>query len=334
MRKTFQVAKNEALTYWQNIVSSPERAYELFAHVAQLRRTYLGGTPWLTAGSGGLFPCRIHPRCGYCSFYSEEHFSLKALLLCLEKLEELGYRQFHISGGTDLDGGFEDELLEMLRQIQQHCSIGIEVNLGPSFSKEALVEMKRLGVESVTSSLEFTNPAIFSATKPGDSLEKRISLLEACEELGIASRSMMLIGLGESMEDRIDHLLLLRSFPHLYQLRISRFMPFSGTLYSNYPRCSTWELALTVALARLILPDREISLGAGNSDDDIPLWYLAGGGNQLVGAFVSAKERPKRPGVDVYCLDEHAYVIDSRKAKEHILEGMGFSDVGFLPRRD
>ncbi|MEA4970156.1 MAG: radical SAM protein [Candidatus Pelethousia sp.] len=251
----------------------------------------------------------------------------------MEKLEQLGYRQFHISGGTDLNDGFETELLVMLREIQLHSSIGIEVNFGPSFSGEALREMKRLGVESVTSSLECTVPAIFSAAKPGDSLARRIALLEACEEAGIASRSMMLIGLGESIEDRIDHLIFLRKFPHLYQLRISRFMPFAGTPYAIHPRCSSWELAHTVALARLILPDREISLGAGNGEDDIPLWYLAGGGNQLVGAFVSAKEPPKRPDVDVYRIDEYAYVIDSRKSKERILEKMGFDNVGFLPQR-
>lgn len=106
MANSFGISKSEALTYWSEAVR-PDCSYDLFSYAAQMRRMYLGGGPWLAAGSGGLFPCHIQPRCGYCSFYSEEYFSRKALLLCLEKLEQLGYRQFHISGGTDLNDGFE-----------------------------------------------------------------------------------------------------------------------------------------------------------------------------------------------------------------------------------
>ena len=306
--------------------------YELFQRAAETRLSAIGSIPWLTSGSGGVFPCFVQPRCGYCSFYSEEMFPADALCRYVEKLTALGYRQFHISGGTDLSGGFAEPLLTLLRKLKTCTGIQIEVNLGPSFSEDAVLEMKSLGVESITSSLECTNPKVFAQAKPGDSLEKRIDLLRICERNGIPCRSMMLIGLGETMEDRIQQLFFLSQFSSLYQLRISRFQPFAGTAYAQNPRCTPWEVAQITALARLILPDREICLAAGNTDDDIPLWYLAGGGNQVMGAFVTSREPKAGSGTDVYKMGDRAYVIDRQQEKRRLFDKMGVDDVGFAPQ--
>ena len=314
----------EALALMQNArnLNQPEAAFELFRRASQKRKQMLGDQLWWTSGSGGIFPCRVVPRCSYCSFFTEDYFPMDALLRGLELIENMGIRQFHISGGTDLDGGFEEPLLAMVQTIREHSSLQLEVILGPSFSEQAVKEMKRLGVESITSSLECTNPEIFRTVKPGDSLEKRQRLLEVCEELEMPSRTMMLVGLGESDEDRIAHLFYLKQFNRLYQLRISRFMPFAGTALQASPRCSPWETALVTAMARLILPDREISLAAGNGTEDIPLWYLAGGGNQLMGVSITRRAPKGSSEVFVHEIGERMYVVDKRKEIERTLEGM------------
>jgi biotin synthase len=314
----------EALELMQNArnLNQPEAAFDLFRRACQKRKQMLGDSLWWTSGSGGIFPCHVVPRCSYCSFFTEDHFPIDALLRGLELIETMGIRQFHISGGTDLNGSFEEPLLAMVRTIREHSNLQLEVNLGPSFSDQAVLELKRLGVESVTSSLECTNPEIFGAVKPGDSLERRQRLLETCEELAMPSRTMMLVGLGESDEDRIAQLFYLKRFQQLYQLRISRFMPFAGTALQAHPRCSPWENALVTAIARLILPDREISLAAGNSPEDIPLWYLAGGGNQLLGVSITRRAPKASPEVLVHEIGEQLYVVDKRKEIERILEGM------------
>lgn len=314
----------EALELLQNArnLNQPDAAFDLFRRASQKRRQVLGDQLWWTSGSGGIFPCHVVPRCTYCSFFTENQFPMDALLRGLELIENMGIRQFHISGGTDLKGGFEEPLLAMVRTIREHSSLQLEVNLGPSFSKQAVLELKRLGVESITSSLECTNPEIFQAVKPGDSLEQRQRLLELCQELDMPSRTMMLVGLGERDEDRISHLFYLKQFDKLYQLRISRFMPFPGTTLQAHPRCSPWETALVTAMARLILPDREISLAAGNGTEDIPLWYLAGGGNQLMGVSITSHAPKASSEVFVHEIGEHLYVVDKRKEIQRILEGM------------
>jgi biotin synthase len=99
---------------------------------------------------------------------------------------------------------------------------------------------------------------------------------------------MMLVGLGESEEDRIRQLFYLRQLRGLHHVRFSRYSPKTNGAFVR-PRCSPWEVARVIAVARLILPGVQLGLAAGNSPDDIPLWFLAGGGNQLLGAAANRK---------------------------------------------
>lgn len=315
------LTQEQALLILEN-ARNPEKAYDLFAQASEIRDKIFGKGLWWSSGSGGIFPCQVKPRCSYCSFYTEKMFPTDVLLKGLEKIESLGIQQFHISGGTDLDEGYDEQLLELVRRIKERSGLKLEINLGPSFRKETILELKKLGIDSITSSLECNAPDIFAAAKPGDSLERRRELLQFCEEADIPSRSMMLLGLGETDQDRIEHLFFMKQFSKLYQLRLSRFMPFPGTLYKDRSRCSPWETALFTAMARLILPNVEICLAAGNSTDDIPLWYLAGGGNQLLGVSIARKAQAPAPDVDVYEIGEGAYVVDKRRQIEKVLEGM------------
>lgn len=315
------LTKDQALEIFENARDS-RNAYELFQQASKIRDREIGRRLWWTSGSGGIFPCTITPRCSYCTFCTDKMFPIDMLLKSLERIESLGIEQFHISGGTDLNKGYDEPLLEMVQLIQARSGLKLEINLGPSFKKQTVIELKKLGVDSITSSLESNSPEVFSRAKPGDSLARRRELLQFCDEVDMPSRSMMLVGLGETDQERIEHLFYLKQFSNLYQLRISRFMPFQGTAFQNKPRCSPWETALVTAMARLILPNIEISLAAGNSLDDIPLWYLAGGGNQLMGVSIAKKKPSPTVDVEVYEISENVFVVDKRKQVERILEGM------------
>jgi biotin synthase len=300
----------------------PRNAHALFQKASEIRNQKHGTRLWWSSGSGGIFPCMVKPRCSYCSFWTSRMFPADVLLKGLEIIEGLGIRQFHISGGTDMNGGFEEPLLELVRTIEARSGLKLEINLGPSFSLNTVLELKKLGIDSVTSSIECNAPELFNRVKPGDSLERRRELLRFCEEAEMPSRSMMLVGLGETDRDRVEHLLFMKQFRTLYSLNISRFLPYPGTLFENHPRCSTWDIALIVAMARILMPDIDIGLAAGNTADDIPLWYLSGGGNQQIGASIVRKEPAPVPDVDVYDIGEGAFVVDKRKQIQRVLEGM------------
>ncbi|KLU59087.1 biotin synthase [Peptococcaceae bacterium CEB3] len=315
-----------------DLSAQPESALELFRAAARVRDERLGMKLWWSAGISGIFPCRVEPRCRYCRYFTQEFMPTEQIVASLQALENSGFQQVHLSGGTDLRG-YDREMLELVRAIRQVSGIDLEINLGPSFKRETVRALRDLGVTSVTSSLEVCNDALFREAKPGDSLNARQRLLEVCEEEGMSVRTMVLIGLGESDEDRIRHLFYLKKFRHLYHVRFSRFYPYPGTQWHEHPRCSPWELARTVAVARLILPEVELGLAAGNNHDDIPLWFLAGGGNQLLGGGITRDPAHKPPGAWIQPLGPDLYLVDKTPLLKQYMAGMGRETTFECPTR-
>lgn len=303
---------------------APERALQLFQAATQVRDRHLGRTLWWTGAIEGILPCRLSPMCSYCAYPSEAPWTGPMLVTAVKALEGLGLRHLHLSGGTRAEG-YDAEILAMVQAVRAVSDLAVEVNLGPSLSRSTVRSLKELGVASITSSLETTSEAVFRDAKPGDTLAGRKRLLEMAEAEGLRTRGMMLLGLGESLADRIDFLFYFKTLRHRHQLRFSRLMPLPGTRYAERPRCSPWELARTVAVARLVLPTLELGLAAGNSHDDIPLWFSAGGGNQLLGAAVTRARGKTQPGATSTPL-EHGLVLTSRMAiQERYVREMGLA---------
>lgn len=306
-----------------NDSQTPENAFELFKAASSIRDEKLGQELWWSAGISAILPCSIFPRCNYCTFFAKNKFPIEDIVKAILEIERLGIKQVHLSGGSDIVKGYDNEIIAIVSAIRRVSNIDLEINLGPSISRQTIRILKELNVSSITSSLETFNKDIFQEAKPGDSLEKRKQLLEMAEEEGVLIRSMMLVGLGESNEDRIEHLFYMRGLKNLCNLNFSRFNPFSGIAYHNRPRCSPWELARTVAVARLMLPSAELGLAAGNNNDDIPLWYLAGGGNKILGAASSIKDGRSRPEALIIPLTENHIIVNNMSEKQRYIEGLG-----------
>jgi len=265
----------------------------------------------------------VVPRCTYCTFFREELFPLDSIVEGVKAITALGIRQVHLSGGSDLERGYDQEILAMVTAVRKVSDIDLEINLGPSYSRQTVRALKDLGVTSITSSLETFSDAVFQKTKPADSLAKRKELLEMAEAEGLMLRSMMLVGLGERDEDRIAQLFYLKGLKRLANLNFSRFLPFPGTAMAQQDRCSPWEVARLTAVARLVLPEVELGLAAGNTPDDIPLWYLAGGGNKLLGATVSQRDAKPQAGAKLIPLVPGLVVVSTLGSKAKIMEGLG-----------
>lgn len=298
-----------------------QNALKLFALASEVRDDALGKDLYWTAGISRVIPCKIVPRCRYCTYYARSEFPPEKLAKAAKKLEELGLKQLHLSGGSNLQG-YDKEIIEMVQAVREVSNIDVEVNLGCSFSPETVRRLKSMNMLSITSSLETINEDVFKDAKPGDSLEMKKRLMETCEREGVPIRSMILIGLGESNEDRIRHLFYIRQFTQLSHLNFSRFMPYQDTAYKDHPRCSPWEVARVIAVARLIMPNVHLGLAAGNTMDDIPLWLMAGGGNQVGAAHVS--RTPVIPGSEEQAImvDEGVYILNRMNAVKRYLKDM------------
>ena len=303
---------------------NPKNALRLFQAASMLRDDFVGEEIRWSAVIPAVLPCRVEPRCAYCTSFTSEVLPLEHLITAVKIIESLGIKHLYLSGGTNFNG-YNREIIEIVRAIRTFSDIDIGVNLGPSFSVKTIKILKEMGVRSITCSLETVSDELFRLAKPGDSIKKRRNFLEICECEDMPIRSMIIIGLGESYEDRIRHLFYLKGFSRLHQVCFSRFYPYLNTAFSDRPRCSPWELARTVAVARLIMPNIDLGLITGNTHDDLPLWYLAGGGGQLQGAVVSNPRRHSKsePGQQVIPAAEGVFVVNSMPVMRQYMESMG-----------
>jgi len=85
----------------------------------------------------------------------------------------------------------------------------------------------------------------------------RIRTLEAAGELNIAFTTGILIGIGETLEERVDALLTIREiherYGHIQEVIIQPFRAKAGTRMASAPEPSLEDLQRTLAVARIIL---------------------------------------------------------------------------------
>jgi len=84
----------------------------------------------------------------------------------------------------------------------------------------------------------------------------RLATLRTAGELGIPFTTGILIGIGESLEERVDSLFAIREiheqYGHIQEVIIQNFRAKADTRFAQWPEPSTLDLARTAAVARLI----------------------------------------------------------------------------------
>ena len=109
----------------------------------------------------------------------------------------------------------------------------------------------------------------------------RVRTAEIAGELGIAFTTGILIGIGETREERIESLLAIRElhrrYGHIQEVIIQNFRAKPDTPMEEYPDPPAEDLLWTVAVSRLILgPKANIQVPPNLSFSDYPVYLLAG----------------------------------------------------------
>ena len=305
------IARDEAVFLLKN-ADTPETAARLFAAAGEVRRRDAGNVFQLDGFMGGNTRCTIDPPCLYCRRAIPDHdmepwsVGTDDLQKILEAFKATGTTTVEIGGGTNPDDCGQVGI-KLLREIRK-AGLKVWVNYGPALNKNDILAMKELGVEGITSSFETINPDVFKTIKPGDNLEKRQQLAHLISDCGVNLFSTMLIGIGESVEDRVDHLFYLKNIPNFYKLSVSwlKVHP-GGPLDGKMTGPSPIEPAKVVAVARLIF--RSTAIGMSGAQH-IQLSILAGA-NRVVHAGASFhKKGGYRIGAEGFRKFESREVVD------------------------
>ncbi len=218
--------------------------------------------------------CRNH--CGYCGFrrspddpqaYIMQPVRIEEILKsgaqsgCTEALFTFGER-------PDEDAGYlrrlkaigYDRTLDYLLDL---CRMAIKMGLLPHcnpgvLSYEELALLKPLNA-SMGLMLETTAHLQAHEDSPGKVPKKRIESIANAGKLKIPFTTGLLVGIGETEDDRIKSLELIarlhRKYGHIQEVIIQNFTPKPGTAMEHHPPPKIDEMIRTVELAREILPD-------------------------------------------------------------------------------
>ena len=270
---------------------APGASALLFAAASEVRRQEAGNVFQLDGFMGGTTKCAVNPPCLYCRRAIPGHdlepwtADPEELPGILAAFKETGTSTVEIGGGTDPEICAQVGL-GLVREIRK-AGLEVWVNYGPALDKGAILAFKDLGVDGITCSFETTNAEVFQLIKPGDDLEKRKETAALIGECGVNLFSTMLVGVGESIRDRVDHLFTLKEIPGFYKLSVSwlKVHP-DGPLDGRMTGPSPLEAARVTALARLIFRDKPIGLSGAQH---IQLSILAGA-NRMVHAGASLRK--------------------------------------------
>ena len=115
--------------------------------------------------------------------------------------------------------------------------------------------------------LETTNTALLAAGAAHDHAPdkvpaKRLRTIEEAGKQGVAFTTGVLIGIGESLDDRVDSLLAIRElherYGHIQEVIVQNFRVKPEIRMAHWPEPAHGELLRTVAVARLLLPEVNI----------------------------------------------------------------------------
>jgi len=94
--------------------------------------------------------------------------------------------------------------------------------------------------------------------------EDRLNTLKNVRKAGLTVCSGGIIGLGESIEDRIGMLITLSHLnPHPESVPINALVPVEGTPLGESPLVESWEMIRMIATTRIVMADSSVRLSAG-----------------------------------------------------------------------
>ena len=177
-----------------------------------------------------------------------------------------------------------DRVLEMVRGI---TALDMEVccTLGMLTESQAQ-KLADAGLyaynHNLDSSAEFYETIISTRT-----YEDRLETLNHVRNANITVCSGGIIGMGESVADRIGMLQTLANMPeHPDSVPINALVPVKGTPLEDQKRVEIWDMIRMIATARIIMPKTVVRLSAGRNEMSIPeqaLCFMAGANSIFAG---------------------------------------------------
>lgn len=193
------------------------------------------------------------------------------------------------------DGPQFERVLEMVRQvaaleIEVCCTLGM---LKPHQAKQ----LKEAGLTAYNHNLD-TSPSYYSKIITTRTYEDRLETIRAVSAAGISVCCGGILGMGESVQDRLELLEALSQLnPPPESVPINCLVPVAGTPLQDAPPIDSIALVRLIATTRILFPRAMVRLSAGRmqmSDELQALCLLAGANSIFAGEKLLTTPNPER----------------------------------------
>ena len=165
-----------------------------------------------------------------------------------------------VTSGRALTKREVDQVCESIRRIRSEVGIQVCVSFG-LLDKEDFMKLKEAGASRVHCNLE-SSRRYFAEICSTHTYDEKIQTIRAAKEAGLTVCSGGIIGLGETMEDRIDLALTVRSLG-VRSVPVNMLNPIPGTPFGKNKIMTNDELCRVVSIFRFLIPDGNIRLAGG-----------------------------------------------------------------------
>ncbi len=186
-----------------------------------------------------------------------------------------------------------DQVVEMVKAI---AAMGVEVctTLG-MLNERQILRLKEAGLFAYNHNLD-SSERFYSTIITTRSYQDRLQTLSRVTQGGVSLCSGAILGMGESLEDRLNWLLTLKGLQkEPDSIPINQLVAIAGTPLEGRERPSPFEVVRMVAVSRILFPKAKVRLSAGRlemSQEAQALCFLAGANSIFVGEKLLTSPNP------------------------------------------
>lgn len=213
---------------------------------------------------------RCSEDCKYCAqsaHYAtacEESYPLLSTEKIVEQAKhnaERGVLRYSIvTSGRRLSEAEIQQVCESIRAVRREAGIEVCVSFG-LLSEADFKKVKEAGASRVHCNLE-SSERYFPQVCTTHTYADKVKTLRAAKRAGLEICSGGIMGLGETMEDRIDMVFAARELG-VKSVPVNVLNPIPGTPYEKNPVLTGDEVRRIVGIFRFIIPDAAIRLAGG-----------------------------------------------------------------------
>jgi len=246
----------------------------LFKTARQIRHRHFGNKVFLYGFLYFSTFCRNN--CRFCQF-RKANISLKRyrkadseIIEAARRMADAGIHLIDLCMGEDpdflqLNGNGVSRLETLVHTIKAETGLPVMVSPGV-IAADMLKRLAKIGADWYACYQETHNRELFERLRPGQSYDSRWQAKKYAKKTGLLIEEGILTGVGETAADILHSLKMMR-FLKADQVRIMSFRPQKGIPLSGNFKADDLCEPVTIAVMRLIFPDRLIP---ASSDVDGP----------------------------------------------------------------